>query len=113
MRDFDYPIIDVIIATFLLVEVLQHELSDFFVQYYLLTHLEDANRRHEVLSTLHGQIQDAFNEFGAQIMSPHFEGQPEKKVYVPKPQWYSAPASPPFRSEEANRKIGKELNSPL
>lgn len=69
------------------------KLSDFSVRYYLLAHLEQPKNRHEVLSILHGQIQDAFNEFGTQIMSPHFEGQPEKKVFVPKAEWYSAPAS--------------------
>jgi small-conductance mechanosensitive channel len=89
--------------------VLQHELSDFSVQYYLMAHLEEGANRHEVLSTLHGQIQDAFNEFGVQIMSPHFEGQPDKKVYVPQPEWYSAPASPPAQ-KEANRPPAAETN---
>jgi hypothetical protein len=43
---------------------------------------------------LHSQIQDAFNEFGTQIMSPHFESQPEKPVFVPKSAWHAAPATP-------------------
>jgi small-conductance mechanosensitive channel len=93
--------------------VLQHELSDFSVQYYLLAHLEEGANRHEVLSILHGQIQDSFNEFGAQIMSPHFEEQPEKKVYVPKPDWYSPPASPPPSFEESKPALAREVNSPL
>jgi hypothetical protein len=36
----------------------------------LLAHLEIAKNRAAVLSDLHAQIQDAFNEFGIQIM-PH------------------------------------------
>jgi len=74
--------------------VMQRELSDFCVQYLLLAHLEDGKSRAAVLSELHAQIQDAFNEFGTQIMSPHFESQPEKPVLVPKSAWYAAPAAP-------------------
>jgi len=72
--------------------VLQRELSDFFVQYQLLAHLEEGANRAAVISELHAQIQDAFNEYGVQIMSPHFESQPERPVLVPKSKWYSAPA---------------------
>jgi len=74
--------------------VMQRELSDFYVQYLLLAHLEDGKNRAAVLSELHAQIQDAFNEFGTQIMSPHFESQPEKPIFVPKSAWYAAPAAP-------------------
>jgi small-conductance mechanosensitive channel len=73
--------------------VLQRELSDFYVQYHLMAHLEETADRHEVLSELHAQIQDAFNEFGTQIMSPHFESQPDKTIFVPKAKWFSAPAA--------------------
>ena len=46
-----------------------------------------------VLSDLHANIQDAFNEAGVQIMSPNFESQPEEPVVVPKDQWFAAPAA--------------------
>jgi hypothetical protein len=36
----------------------------------------------------------AFNEFGVQIMSPHFEAQPSRRIVVAKPQWYEPPAKP-------------------
>jgi small-conductance mechanosensitive channel len=75
--------------------VLQRELSDFYVQYHLLAHLEEGRSRAAVLSELHAQIQDAFNEHGTQIMSPHFEAQPKKPVLVPKSAWYAPPASQP------------------
>jgi small-conductance mechanosensitive channel len=75
--------------------VLQRELSDFYVQYHLLAHLEEGRSRTAVLSELHAQIQDAFNEHGTQIMSPHFEAQPKKPVLVPKSAWYAPPASQP------------------
>ena len=73
--------------------VLQRELADFYIQYLLLAHLEDPKSRAVVLSELHGQIQDAFNEYGTQIMSPHFVSQPDRPVFVPKTDWYAAPAS--------------------
>jgi small-conductance mechanosensitive channel len=81
--------------------VMQRELSDVCVQYMLLAHLENGKNRAAVLSELHAQIQDAFNEFGTQIMSPHFEAQPEKPVVVPKSRWYAAPAGPEEATPES------------
>lgn len=73
--------------------VLQKALSDFYVEYTLLFTIEQPEIRYRVLSTLHGNIQDVFNEFGVQILSPNFEAQPEGgTVVVPKEQWYPAPA---------------------
>lgn len=74
--------------------VMQRELSDVCVEYLLLAHLEEGKNRAAVLSELHAQIQDAFNEFSVQIMAPHFEAQPEKPVVVPKSRWYATPAGP-------------------
>ena len=65
------------------------------------------------MSELHAQIQDAFNEFGAQIMSPHFESQPERKIAVPKAEWHAAPAAPPPISDEANREQMSVPDAPL
>jgi len=72
--------------------VLQRALSDFFVEYELRFHIDRPEERVPVLSELHAQIQDAFNEAGVQIMSPHFESQPDRVVYVPRAKWHSAPA---------------------
>lgn len=72
--------------------VLQRSLSDFYVEYELRFHLDRPETRIIVLSELHAHIQDAFNEFGVQIMSPHFEGQPEGRVLVPRSQWHAMPA---------------------
>ena len=72
--------------------VLQRALSDFYVEYELHVRLERPEGRRLVLSELHAQIQDAFNEFGVQIMSPHFESQPPEKVAVPQSRWHAPPA---------------------
>src|SRR5262249_45104359 len=74
--------------------VLQQALSDFYAEYELRAHIERPEVRFHVLSDLHAQIQDAFNEFGVQIMSPNFEAQPDRPVLVPRSAWYAAPASP-------------------
>jgi hypothetical protein len=44
---------------------------------------------------LHAHILDLFNEHGVQIMSPHYEGDPEAPKVVPREQWFRAPAPPP------------------
>lgn len=72
--------------------VVQRALSDFYVEYTLILHLESERSRVETLSTLHANIQDAFNEFGVQIMSPHFVMQPRQNVVVDRANWYPAPA---------------------
>jgi small-conductance mechanosensitive channel len=87
--------------------VLQRALSDFYVEYQLLAHLERAEDRIPVLSELHAQIQDAFNEFGVQIMSPHFENQPAQKVFVAREGWTPAPAAPPSGSESILGRSGE------
>jgi small-conductance mechanosensitive channel len=81
--------------------VRQTALSDFYVEYRLIayTPLEHPVPRVEVLSRLHGKIQDVFNEHGVQIMSPHYRGDPKEPQVVPKDQWYAAPAKAPGKKE--------------
>ena len=68
--------------------VWQKALSDFYVEYELVFSLDRPEDRVPILSELHKNIQDAFNEQGVQIMSPHFEAQPDEKVFVPKSNWF-------------------------
>jgi small-conductance mechanosensitive channel len=77
--------------------VRQTALQDFYVQYTLLVCLEQPHLRAATLDALHGNILDAFNEFGVQITSPNYEADPEGRKIVPQDQWYSAPAAPPER----------------
>ena len=72
--------------------VLQRSLSDFYVEYLLSFRIKQPQQRYTVLSELHGQIQDAFNEYGVQIMSPHFEAQPETAIVVPESDWRKPPS---------------------
>jgi small-conductance mechanosensitive channel len=75
--------------------VMQRALNDFYVEYGLFIVVERPAERYLILSDLHEQIQDAFNEAGVQIMSPHFVAQPDQPVVVPKDRWHAAAASPP------------------
>jgi small-conductance mechanosensitive channel len=74
--------------------VLQTALEDFYVRYELSVFADSAARRSEILSQLHGHIQDVFNENGVQIMSPNFEAQPEAPVVVPVKKWHETPVKP-------------------
>jgi len=75
--------------------VYQRALSDFYVEYELFVSIDRPIDRIPILSALHANIQDEFNEHGVQIMSPHFFAQPPNAVVVPKAQWFAPPARPP------------------
>ncbi len=74
--------------------VLQRLLGDFAVNYELNAYCIDDQQILRLYSRLHANIQDVFNEFGVQIMSPAYEADPETAKIVPKEQWYAAPARP-------------------
>ena len=75
----------------------QTALADFYVEYRLVAYAVPAKPvpRALVLTALHANIQDVFNEHGVQIMSPHYLGDPAQAKVVAKADWYAAPASPP------------------
>jgi small-conductance mechanosensitive channel len=73
--------------------VLQTALNDFYVGYELNCYTDRPREMVSIYSELHQNIQDAFNEFGVQIMSPHYLGDPAKAKIVPKDQWYQPPAN--------------------
>jgi small-conductance mechanosensitive channel len=75
--------------------VLQTGLSDFYVEYTLLVCLERPELRVATLATLHENIQDLFNEYDVQIMSPHYEADPAGKKVVPQGEWFVPPAKKP------------------
>jgi small-conductance mechanosensitive channel len=72
--------------------VFQRALSDFYAEFELFALAERPMERLAILSALHGKIQDVFNTYGVQIMSPQYYEQPPQPLIVPKDKWYSAPA---------------------
>ena len=75
--------------------VLQKSLGDFTVIYELNAHCEDVAQMNQHYSDLHANIQDVFNEYGVQIMSPNYEDDPEQPKLVKPEDFYTAPAQPP------------------
>ena len=75
--------------------VLQKSLDDFYITYELNAYTNEPQRMSRTYSDLHQNIQDAFNEYGVQIMSPNYEADRDKPTFVPKDQWYAAPARKP------------------
>lgn len=75
-------------------QVFQTALSDFYPEYRLVAQAIPSQPRPRavLLSMLHANIQDVFNEYGVQIMSPHYLGDPQQEKWVPRDKWYPAPA---------------------
>jgi small-conductance mechanosensitive channel len=82
--------------------VFQTALSDFYPEYRLVCQAvpSEPRPRAEVLSALHANIQDVFNEYGVQIMSPHYLGDPASAKLVPREDWYPAPVRRPAGRED-------------
>ncbi len=72
--------------------MLQAGLEDFYVKYTLLVCLERQQSRPFTLDALHANIQDLFNEYGVQIMSPNYVVDPAAPKLVAKRDWFAAPA---------------------
>ena len=52
--------------------VFQTSLDDFYVSYQINAYTENAGSAAKIYSQLHSNIQDAFNEGGVEILSPHY-----------------------------------------
>jgi small-conductance mechanosensitive channel len=77
--------------------VFQTALTDFYPEYRLVCQAipSEPLPRAEVIARLHANIQDVFNEYGVQIMSPHYLGDPTSAKVVKRQDWYAAPAQAP------------------
>jgi len=70
----------------------QIALGDFCVTYELNAFCGNAQEMNILYSEMHRNILDVFNEFGVQIMTPAYEGDPPEPKVVPKEQWFTEPA---------------------
>ena len=77
-------------------EVFKRALSDYYVEYRLVCQASqtEPRARAEAVSALNGNVMDVFNEYGVQIMSPHYFSDPAEAKIVPKSRWHEAPAQP-------------------
>jgi small-conductance mechanosensitive channel len=80
--------------------VLQKALGDFCVTYELNVYCDRPQAMPQLYTELHRAILDVFNEFGVQIMTPAYEGDPPQPKVVPREQWFTAPAISPSGAPE-------------
>jgi small-conductance mechanosensitive channel len=80
--------------------VLQKSLGDFCVVYEINAHSDAPEIMGRLYTALHQNILDVFNEYGVQIMTPAYEGDPDAPKVVPKAAWHAAPAKPPAADQE-------------
>jgi small-conductance mechanosensitive channel len=67
-------------------------LGDFCVTYEINVYCDTPERMLSLYTELHRNILDVFNEYGVQIMTPAYEGDPEEPKVVPKERWFVEPA---------------------
>jgi small-conductance mechanosensitive channel len=72
--------------------VLQKSLGEFAVTYEINVPCGEPPQMPRLYSELHRRILDVFNEYGVQIMTPAYEGDPEQPKVVPSEEWHRAPA---------------------
>lgn len=72
--------------------VLQQSLADFAVIYELNVYCDKPEAGVKLMTALHRNILDVFNEYGVQIMTPSYESDPAEPKVVPKEKWYEFPA---------------------
>jgi small-conductance mechanosensitive channel len=78
-------------------QVFQTALNDWYPVYRVVCQAipTEPRPRAMLLSALHANIQDVFNEYGVQIMSPQYFEDPNEPKIVPPANWYRAPAVKP------------------
>jgi small-conductance mechanosensitive channel len=72
----------------------QRALGDFAVDYEINAYCDDPHAMLSLYTALHRNILDMFNEYGVQIMTPAYEGDPERPKIVPRERWFASPARP-------------------
>ena len=83
--------------------VLLKKLGDFAVVYELNVYCQEARAMNALYTALHRNILDVFNEYGVQIMTPAYEGDPTEPKVVPRARWFTEPASDPRAFTSAER----------
>lgn len=92
--------------------ILQTSLDDFYVTYELNAHTDSPQAMMQIYSDLHQNIQDAFNEYGVQIMSPHYIIDPKNPAVVPRERWHEPPAECTDAERDESEKAGRDRAKP-
>ena len=78
--------------------VVEKKLGDFAITYELNVYCRELPSLQSLpnfYAELHRNILDVFNEYGVQIMTPAYEGDPSAAKVVARKDWYAAPAANP------------------
>jgi small-conductance mechanosensitive channel len=89
--------------------VLEKALGDFAVSYELNVYVDSTQLLPQRYAELHRHVLDVFNEYGVQIMTPAYEGDPEVPKVVPPDKWFVTPARAPGTQ---NMKVAKAIAPP-
>jgi small-conductance mechanosensitive channel len=89
--------------------VLEKSLGDFAVTYELNAYVDSTKLLPQRYADLHRNVLDVFNEYGVQIMTPAYEGDPEVPKVVPQEKWFVTPARAPSAQ---NMKVAKAIAPP-
>ena len=80
--------------------VLIKALADFAVTYEINAYCTEVPAMMRIYTDLHRHVLDVFNEYGVQIMTPAYEGDPAVAKVVPPKDWFLSPAVPPTSHPE-------------
>lgn len=83
--------------------VLQRTLGTFAVDYEINAYCDAPQSMLMLYSALHGNILDVFNQYGVQIMTPAYEGDPGQPKVVRPEHWFMEPAKPDGTAAEPGR----------
>jgi len=82
------------------------------VAYELNAYVDTAQFLPQRYAELHRNVLDVFNEYGVQIMTPAYEGDPEQPKVVPREQWFMTPARQQNQNPNQNMKVAKAIAPP-
>jgi small-conductance mechanosensitive channel len=89
--------------------VLQTALGDFAVTHQINVFCEVPRTMTIIYAALHQNILDVFNEYGVQIMTPAYEGDPEHPKIVAREKWFSTPAVDAPGTQSSALRAGSSL----
>jgi small-conductance mechanosensitive channel len=109
-RDVHELLISAAIKTDLIMDepkpfVFQTGLDDFYVSYQINAYTQRPEKAAAIYSDLHANIQDAFNEAGVEILSPHYRAARDGNMVTIPASYLPPDYSPPsFRVESTGKK---------
>ena len=74
--------------------------------------IADALAAPAVRTALSRNVLDVFNEYGVQIMTPAYRGDPEEPKIVRREDWHLPPASPAEGSEARGQRTAGSADTP-